>query len=85
MRRCAARGDYDINRKASEFACGGSELVGLPLRRSIFNNDIPAIYVAKLESLPEVVPDRRSVDDAYARSRPLLRACRERPCGRRMR
>jgi hypothetical protein len=41
--RRTARGDYDIDRKASEFACDCSKPVGLPLRRSIFNNDVSAI------------------------------------------
>jgi hypothetical protein len=70
----------DINRKAGELAYGGSELIGLPLPRPIFNYYIAPLDITKFgQSLPEMVPDRRIVDDADARNLPLLCARNERP------
>ena len=79
----ATAGDHDIYRKAGEIICYGREPVRLPFRRPIFKYDALAIDIAEVaQPSPEVVPDRRIVNDADAWSLfwPLLSLCYERPC-----
>ena len=79
----ATAGDHDIYRKAGEIICYGREPVRLPFRRPIFKYDALAIDIAEVaQPSPEVVPDRRIVNDADAWSLfwPLLSLRYERPC-----
>ena len=60
--------DKDINRQTGKFCCCLQEPIWLALRCSILNDNILTLDIAKTaQSLPEVIPHRRIVDDANAR------------------
>jgi hypothetical protein len=59
--------------------------VNFALRGTVFDGDVAALNVAKIvQAPPEVIPDRRVIDNANAWNpyTPLLRVRRERPCRR---
>src|SRR5262249_13546674 len=82
--RGSTRGRDDVDREASQFACGRGKPIGLALRRTILKGDGLTFDIAELaQPLPEVVPYGCVVDDAdpWNLGCALLGARGERPRG----